>query len=336
MILRRIIQHPIALVLYAVLVFAVGFTIIFFVKQDTERVVKRSQIAMGTIVEIKVRDMADDEAQHAISAAFAEIRRLDTLFSHSLSASPVTKLNSVGDEVVEVPYELYAMLLRCDTLWRLTGGAFDVAVEALVRSWGFSADAPMLPGDDDLLLARERSGWQHVELLDGSRVRLNAGVGLNFGAVAKGYAVDRAVEVLHTHGVREGLVNAGGDMRPVGGLWKVGIQHPREAHRLLATLALEGVCVATSGDYEQYFEVDGVRYHHIFDPLSGMPARGCSSVSVVADNNTTADAIATAVFVMGPSKGMEFLRSFPNIEGMIVDDHGTVIMTPGFDNYLTR
>lgn len=329
-------RKSLALAGYFVVLFIIAFVVVRQCSLPEPEARMRTQIALGTIVEIQVRDMDDADADHAMNAAFAEVRRIDTLFSTYLPAGPVWKLNHAGGAVVTMPEEVHALLRRCDTLWRWSGGAFDIAVEPLVQAWGFSGDNPAIPSAGRLQSAIAASGWPNVELLDSGQVRLNGGAAINFGAIAKGYAVDRAVAVLEACGVREGLVNAGGEIRAVGGSWTVGIQHPRDERSLAAAVRLDGRSIATSGDYEQYFEQDGRRYHHIFDPSTGIPAVGCRSVSVLAPDNATADALATAAFVMGPRTGIEFLRHLEHIDGMIIDDQGDVHSTPGFDKHISR
>ena len=130
-------------------------------------------------------------------------------------------------------------------------------------------------------------------------------MGLNFGAIAKGYAVDKAIDVLKTLGIKEALVNAGGEISVIGNDWIVGIQHPREINSIIKKIKLDGFTVATSGDYEQYFEVDGNRYHHILDPKTGYPSKGLRSVTIINKLNAIADALATAVFVMGKENGIK-------------------------------
>jgi FAD:protein FMN transferase len=329
-------RRAMALAAYFVVVFIIAFAIVRECGSPADEARVRTQIAMGTVIEMQIRGMDVETADRAMTAAFAEVRRVDTLFSTYIRNSPVWKLNRSAGEVVTLPDEVHALLRRCDTLWQDTDGAFDVALEPLVQAWGFADDAPVVPEEQQLLAALASSGWRNVEILDSARVRLREGSALNFGAIAKGYAVDRAVAVLAEHDVREGLVNAGGEIRAVGGMWAVGVQHPREERRLAATVRIDARSVATSGDYEQYFEEDGERYHHIFDPATGRPARGCRSVTVLAPDNTTADALATAVFVMGPAKGMEFLSQQKHIDGMIIDDRGMVHATPGFDKHSSR
>ncbi|MBR9974243.1 MAG: FAD:protein FMN transferase [Bacteroidetes bacterium] len=329
-------RSPVAVTMFFLALFVMAFYVALEFGKKKDDTIVRTQLAMGTMVEIQVRGLDRDAADAAINAAFAEVRRVDTLFSTYKPESPVWKLNRGTDTLVAVPDEVFALMLRCDTLWRASVGAFDVAVEPLIRAWGLDGEQPAVPADSVLAAALESSGWRHVSLEADNIVRKSPGAGVNFGAIAKGYAVDRAVAVLRARGATEALVNAGGEIRATGGSWEIGIQHPRSPSEFLAVLDLQGGAIATSGDYEKYFETDGQRYHHIFDPSTGYPARGCQSVSVIASDDVTADALATAVFVMGTEHGMEFLKQYPDIEALIVDQQGQVHATPAFDRYRKR
>ncbi len=322
--------------MFVLALFCVGFYLALQFGRKDDDTVTRTQIALGTLVEVQVRGVAQAEADQAINAAFAEVRRVDTLFSTYTPESPVWKLNHGGDTLVTLPAEVVALMHRCDTLWRRSAGAFDIALQPLIEAWGFDGERPAVPSDSALKAALSRSGWRNIGLTADGSVRIRPGTGVNFGAIAKGYAVDRAIAVLRKRGVAEALVNAGGEIRVTGGNWEVGIQHPRSPSELLALLDPRGRSVATSGDYEQFFEHGGVRYHHIFDPATGMPARGCQSVSIIADDDMTADALATAVFVLGPKAGLEFLKQYHDIEALIIDSQGAEHSTPGFDEYRMR
>ncbi|MDX9758518.1 MAG: FAD:protein FMN transferase [Bacteroidota bacterium] len=329
-------RPSLALTLFLVAVFAVALLLALLMNREEEPPVARTQIAMGTMIEIQVRGLSRDRADAAITAAFAEVRRVDMLFSTYKTHGPVWRLNHSRDTIIQVPDEVHALLRRCDTLWRASGGAFDAAIEPLVRAWGFDGETPAVPSAEALAAARAHSGWAHVSIADHRQIRKKPDAAVNFGAIAKGYAVDRAVAVLMRHGAHDALVNAGGEIRATGGDWQVGIQHPRSPSEMLAVVELHGRAIATSGDYEQYFVVDGSRYHHIFDPATGRPATRCQSVSVIADDDMTADAMATAVFVMGPERGMDFLTHSPDIEALIVDADGMQHSTPGFARYRMR
>jgi thiamine biosynthesis lipoprotein len=176
--------------------------------------------------------------------------------------------------------------------------------------------------------------------LDSRRVeKAQPALAVDLGAIAKGYAVDRAVELLRRAGIESAAVNAGGNIRLIGDHdgrpWRIAIQHPRDAAGQLALLELADVSVSTSGDYERFFEQDGVRYHHIFDPRTGYPAGRCRSVTVVTPSAALADALSTAAFVLGPEEGLALLRRFPATEGLIVAADGTPHVTPGLEARLT-
>jgi thiamine biosynthesis lipoprotein len=327
-------RSTIAITVFVLALFAIGFYVAFQIARKDDTLV-RSQIALGTLIEIQIRGMERAEAWRMMDAVFAEIRRVDTVFSTYKEDGPIWKLNHSSDTLIEVPEEVYALMRRCSGLTRSTGGAFDIAIEPLMKAWGFDGDSARIPTPAELSQALAASGWRHIRLLDAQRIVKSPEVMLNFGAVAKGYAVDRAVAVLAELGVENGLVNAGGEVRATGE-WSIGIQHPRSPSELIAVVELKGRAIATSGDYEQFFEVEGTRYHHILDPATGRPARGCQSVSVIAGDDVTADALATALFVMGVEKGMEYLQQYPDIEALIIDESGAIHQTPGFANFRTR
>ena len=237
---------------------------------------------------------------------------------------------------MKVSAELFALIDRSIGFSELTQGAFDITFASV----GFLYDyrRGKRPDQAQLQAAAGLVNYQNL-VMDAVAHTIGftrPGVRVDLGGIAKGYAVDRAVAVLRSYDIAEGLVNAGGEVRTTGGTWSIGIQHPRSPSELAAVVDVHGRAIATSGDYEQYFEADGVRYHHIFDPATGLPARECQSVSVIADDDMTADALATAVFVMGPADGMEFLKQYPDIEALIIDEQGAEHVTPGFANYRTR
>jgi FAD:protein FMN transferase len=160
---------------------------------------------------------------------------------------------------------------------------------------------------------------------------------LHLGAIAKGYAVDKAMDVLINLQIRHALINAGGDLKTLGSRedgkpWNIGLQHPRKPEQLIASFALSNKAVATSGDYQRYLMVDSTRYHHILNPASGMPARGMISTTILADNVMDADALATAVFVLGPENGIELVDSLDGIEAMLVSDSGAILFSKNFQS----
>lgn len=323
---------------YTVLVivlFLIGF---FIARNSSDEIitVKRTQILLGTVVEIQVRDVHEQKADDAISKAFAEVKRIDDLFTTYNEESPVWKLNNTTDSIIYVDPEIYNLIVLCDSITKLSDGSFDVSLDNLTKAWGFYTDDPQLPDRWIVESALKLSGWNNIELITNNKISKHKNVGLNFGAIAKGYAVDKAIEVLRKFGIKKALVNAGGEISVIGNDWVVGIQHPRETNSIIKKIELNGYTVATSGDYEQYFEVDGVRYHHILDPKTGYPSTGLQSVTIINKSNTIADALATGVFVMGKEEGMKLIESLDNAEAMIIDSNGNIFYSSGFEKYLTN
>jgi thiamine biosynthesis lipoprotein len=204
----------------------------------------------------------------------------------------------------------------------MTDGAFDIRIAPLTDLWGFRTDNPHIPDIAAISKALPLTRSDFILKEDSCELK-TAGSGLDVGGIAKGFAIDLAVEKLQSLGIKSGIVSAGGDVKVFGSLeknkkWRIGIRHPRKADDFYTIIEIEKGAVSTSGDYQQYFEVDGIRYHHIIDPETGYPPHHCVSATVIAETGATADALATALFVMGPEKGTEWLKSHPQYQGMII------------------
>jgi FAD:protein FMN transferase len=326
--MKKLILYPALFVL----VFLAGYKIA--VDQVSDDNTSRTRILLGTVVNIQVSGEDEETASSAIEAAFNEIKRIEMLFSNHSNEGYVHRINNRIDSVIMVDTELYSLMKKSDSLYHLTGGAFDISLQQVVELWGFE-DKPSLPGEAALRNVLNSCGWDKVRLQNGKYIR-STGVKLNFGAVAKGYAVDRAVDMLKKHEIKRALVDAGGEIKTIGDGWKVGIQDPNNQDGVLYVLDLKGMSTATSGDYEQYFEEDGIRYHHILDPSTGYPGRKCRSVTVISEENYYADGLATGVFIMGPDEGMKLIERTEGTEALIIDEHGKITMSSGFNNFLIR
>lgn len=301
-------------------------------------VVRRAGFAMGSFVQVVA---AGPGAEAAADAALAEVQRLERLLDRFDPGSPVSAVNRLaGRGDVPVPPEVGEVVSLALEVARRTGGAFDPTVAPLVDLWGFGAASPRAarpsrpPPDEAVEAARRRVGWEGVRVVRGGgavRVGLaREGMALDLGGIAQGYAADRAIAVLRAHGVSQGLVDVGGEVavlgtrpaapgEPAGQRWRVGIQHPRDPQRLVATVLLSDGAVATSGDYERYFEYQGRRFCHLIDPRTGRPATGLVSASVLHPSAAVADALATAVMVLGPRDGAALIRAWPGARAILVD-----------------
>jgi len=288
---------------------------------------------MGTIVEIRVvrANRPVDEVNRALDAAFESVRHIDALMSGYKDDSEVSRINRYASEnPVAVSPETAEAIGKALELARDSNGAFDVTVLPLLEIWGFAKDREKtVPSQEQINEKMKLVGHELIEFDPANNtVRLKAkGAGIDLSALAKGYAADSAIQSLMAHGMDSAIINAGGDVYCLGGKttekgWRVGVTDPTTDNGLLGYVELKDRAVATSGDYRNYFVVDGVRYSHILDPRTGRPREyGPYSVTVVASSCTDADALATAVFVLGRDDGLRLLKRVPGAEGLIVSGH---------------
>jgi len=299
-------------------------------------VVKRAQMHMGTLVSITAVAPSDEVARVAINAGFHEIKRLEQLLSTWRSDSELSQVNqAAGRHPVKVSQETLELVRRSLELARLTDGGFNIAVGPAVEMWSVT-ERQHVPSEAELQQLKLVVDWKSIQVDEVTKTiyLLRAGMRIDVGGIGKGYAADRAVEELKKAGVSGGVVALSGDIKTFGSLpgtdgFPVGIKHPRREGALLATLELKNEAISTAGDYERFFERDGVRYHHILDPQSLQPARECQSVSVVAKEGTVADGLDTGIFVLGPKRGMELVERLPDVEAIIVDREGHMTISSG-------
>lgn len=292
--------------------------------------------AMGSSLEIQVLGPDPAALDRALEAAVAEIARLERLMTDWKDEGPLMEVNRrAGLGSAEVPEELFFILERSVRISELTDGAFDITFAAAGRLWRWWEPDPPIPTADEVRAAVENVGWRHLVLDAGRRTayldRRGARIGL--GAVGPGYAGDRAMRKIRDLGVRDAVVNLSGDVLASGTFrgrpWDVSVRHPRRPGEAFAVLPVSNLAVSTSGDYERGFVKNGKRYGHIIDPRTGYPAEGCQSVTVTAPTLAFADALATAIFVLGPENGRALAERVEGVEALIVAADGTVTATSG-------
>ena len=293
---------------------------------------RETMFLMGTLVEIAAYP-DNREVRDAVALAFRRMEMVEDLAAADEKDSPFSLLRK-GEDAELSPEMLQVITIALEVAGD-SSGAFDPTMGELVDLWGFERGEHSVPGSLRISEAMESMGYERLSM-DGTRVEVSGqGVWLELGGVAKGYAVDEAVRILKAVGVRAGIVNAGGDLRafgtkPGGKPWRIGVQDPDNPQGLLGVLSLEDASVATSGDYERYFEIDSVRYHHILDPDTGRPSRsGIRSTTIIAPECVLADALATAVFVMDIDRGRELLDMHEDVEGIWVNGDKRILTSPG-------
>lgn len=278
----------------------------------------------------------------AADECFALFRRLDLELSEWQEGSPLSAVNrAAGEAPVAVPDELFGLVTRAVEIGRETEGAFDISWAALWGLWDFRAAVPTLPEPAAITARRALVDYRRIVLEPAARTLFlpEAGMKLGLGGIAKGYALERAGALLDKRGFENFLLVSGGQVYARGSRggrpWQVGVRDPRgERDEIFATLPLADGSLSTSADNESFFVVDGVRYHHILDPQTGWPSKGVRSATVLAADPTLADALSTAVMVLGKERGLAVATRL-GAEALVVDDHGELAMTPGLAARLT-
>ena len=290
---------------------------------------------MGGEAEVRFVDhRGQDQATMLMREAVAEARRIETKYSRYQPTSVVSEINDeAGGSPVVIDDETETLFRAALDLAVLTEGRFDPTVGVLRRVWDFRK--AVVPRDEDIVALLPRVDASAVVLRYGTVRLAREDMEVDLGGVGKEYAADRVAELLKARGVESALVNLLGDVRTVGRRgdgkpWVSGVQDPRDRQRFRLTIRAKEDCgVATSGDYERSFEVNGVRYHHILDATTGRPARGIASATVVAPTAFEAGQLATAAFLMGPDKGMRLLESSASVEGALITEAGDLLATSG-------
>lgn len=256
-------------------------------------------------------------ASHLYNEIDNALVRYDSLLSYFSPKSLVSEINTRHRAKLEP--ELVELFRLCDSLGRLTAGRFDISIAPLMKVWGFYDGRTDVPGPETIRRARRRVDFHRIELR-GDSIFTPPDLQIDLGGIAQGWVADRIARLLKGYGVRSAIIDIGGEVvclgrSPAGRSWRVGIRHPR-AEGVIETLEIDEAAVSTSGDYEKFFLVDGRRYPHIIDPLTGEPARDFVSVTIIGPDCAFCDGLATAVCVMGRDQGLNFLDSL-HIRGIL-------------------
>ncbi|MDW8141032.1 MAG: FAD:protein FMN transferase [Candidatus Bipolaricaulota bacterium] len=341
-----------------------GLSLVVIYLQGQVSVVQEEEYLLGTYFRIKAQGRARERVAAALQAAWREARRLSDELSRT-GPGPLGELNRRGaEESVKLTPDLIALLEAAQQFRALSHGAFDPTMGKIVNLWGFTQDwdragVGRVPTSEELqpfLAERDFS----IDALTQTGRLSGPHVEIDLGGIAKGYIVDRVINVLRAYELDNALVDAGGNIRvfndrPRRVLWwedrrpfRIAVQHPRDEQKIIGVLEIwRDQALATSGDYQRCFfaddlknifpcryadEPDKTRYHHYMDPKTGAPARGLISVTILASTAMEADALSTAVFVLGEQQGLALIESLPNVEGILVTADGRIIVSSGLKN----
>jgi thiamine biosynthesis lipoprotein len=325
-------------------------------------------IVMGTFARVSVIAANHNTAYRCISAAFIEIYKVDNLMSYFKSNSEISLVNREGfRRAIKVSDPTYEVIKRSVEISKLTDGAFDITVGPLVELFRTAQKTEVAPSEEEIAKAKAKAGFEKLVLDDPNRtVRFTVeGMRLDLGGIGKGFAVDKAIEAAQKAGALGAMVDIGGHIRCFGAApqgkdsssrrrpsterdWLIGLQDPKAVKNpgfhvpgttganILLTLKLKDGAAVTSGDYQQFVVIKDKRYSHILNPQTGTSAEGLSSVTIIADNATDADALATAISVMGAEKGLALIGKLPNTEAILVTSQPEykIIKTSGVEKYI--
>ncbi len=290
---------------------------------------------MGSSFKLSVVENDPIRAEKLLQVGIDEIVRIEELLSEFKSTSEVSKINqSAGSETLKVNQECYALIERSLAISELTNGCFDITVGALKKIYDFKNAEFKMPSRVRINETLNRVGYKKVRLNPENRSLSfdHENLRISFAAIGKGYASDRVKAIWKQEGVFGGYVNASGDLntfgcKPDGTEWRVGIANPDKKEEMLLFIPGTEVSVATSGDYEQFFEYKGRRYSHNINPHTGRPLSGIKSVSIVSPSAELSDALATAVYVMGRKEGINFVDQLPQTHAIIIDDQNNLFLS---------
>lgn len=294
---------------------------------------------MGSNFEITVVAENQVQGDHYINLAISEISRIERLISSWNENSQTSLINrNAGIKPISVDPELFSLIERSIKISNLTDGAFDISYASMDNIWKFDGSMTEMPNEQALLESVSKVGFENIELDERNFTVFlrKPGMRIGFGAIGKGYAADKAKELLLQNGVTSGIINASGDLnawgkQPDGSPWMVAIVNPLNKEKVFSWLPVEDMAVVTSGNYEKFVFIEGVKYSHIIDPRTGMPSSGISSVTILTKSAELADALATSVYVMGVDTGLNLINQLKGVEAIIVDSANHITISDNID-----
>jgi thiamine biosynthesis lipoprotein len=306
---------------------------------------KMDTVLMGSRFVFTAVHESEAIAWKGINQSLKEVIRIESLISSWDKNSETSKVNlAAGIKPVKVSEELYQLISRCKKISELTNGYFDISFASLDKIWDFDKSYSELPSSDLIESSVQNIDYQNIILDKDDRTVFlkKKGMKIGFGAIGKGYAANRAKLIMTDLNIKNGVVNAGGDLtswgtKPAGELWTVGIIDPFNKEKVKLWLNVTNIAVVTSGDYEKFVMIDGKRYSHIINPKTGWPAQGVKSVSIICPDAELADALATTLFCIGRKSGIALINELDGIECLVIDDTNKIFYSNKLEmNYLVK
>ncbi|MBL7085823.1 MAG: FAD:protein FMN transferase [Candidatus Cloacimonetes bacterium] len=323
--------------------FQIVFIILIFViiyiriSYDRSKPIKETRFALGTFFTIDIQDR-NSKNKTIIDSVFALINKYENQLSLQIPNSEISKINYSIEKEINISDEVYELLNKSKQISELSDGEFDITIGIILEDYDFINHT--IPTEEDIKTKIKFVNYKNLKLVDNKLVKKEKNIHIDFGGIAKGFIIDKVIEYLRKQNISYAAVNAGGDLYVMDNKknenWKIGIQHPRKEGEIFAEIAIKKNAVVTSGDYEQFFFINGKRIHHILDPKTGLPANKSISATVIASGVTTADALCTAIFVMGPQTGIDLVNNINDVEAMVIYEYNGELkykLSNGFARY---
>jgi FAD:protein FMN transferase len=306
-------------------------------QSNNEEAFEADGFAMGTVISQKVYGA---NGQAAMDQTLEKIKSLEKLLTFNAAEGDIYKLNeNAGKQKVELDPETIKIIKKAQQVSELSKGAFDITVGPLVKSWGIGTKQDYIPSNEEIKKLIPLINYKDLYVDDRSAGLKRVGQMVDLGGIAKGYAGDVAIEIYKKNGIKSGFISLGGNVvtlgnKPDGSQWNVGIRNPRpqgdSGGQIVGTVSVTNKAVVTAGDDQRYFEKDGIRYHHILDPKTGYPAQSdLMSVTLITDSSFDADALDTAVFILGLEKGKELLKQYGGVDAVFITKDKKIYVTEG-------
>lgn len=308
-------------ILFLITIAIILLVLLFWLKKTPLRPVEETFINFDTFVRLKFYPEKGMDTERIVERVSQELDRIDSLYGYrECSFTNVIKMNKDGMKITE---EEQFILEKSNYVSEITEGSFDITIGFLEEIWGFREGDPHLPEKEEINAALSSIGNECIILTDSTVSLKKDKMIIDLGGISKGYAVDRAVEILKEEGIKAGIVDAGGDLKVFGKKpdekeWVIGIRDPERNGKIIRKFLIDEGAVATSGNYERYFIEGGIRYHHILNPKTGYPADNCISVTILAKEAILSDALSTGIFVMGPERGMALIEKLTDVEAIMM------------------
>ena len=306
--------------------------------KDSDDFISKNTIMMDTIVSIKIYD--DNVKEDIFVGIIAYIADLENKLSFSIEGSDIWNINKNAGKWIEVSDETIELINKSKEISQISSGYFDISSGPLIDLWHISPPEGYYPTEDEITEAKSHIDYTKIQT-DGNKVKIEDGMNINFGAIAKGYISDKAKEYMVEENIKYGIINLGGNVlvinkKPSGKKFAIGIAKPfSNRGELVGNIEIDDLALVSSGVYERYFVYKEEQYHHLLNPFTGYPEKnGIEAVSIICSEATNADAYSTAIFLLGLEDGLEVVESNENIEAIFLTDDKKIVVTSGIEGKL--